>query len=191
MRAVNFKQANVNLAKNQDQYNTLPAYMGQVGSEPEETGFITCFELSEQEIENINKHGKIWYTQMTFNNQFHPMSMIVANNIFDALDDKIVGKTKQKLDLEEITWQQLKDFVNSVPEDFLQNKVPLMYEDETFARRIQEPFFSEEDIYINKNDIEKIGTLKDLKENHDDEDPFNPDDYILNTKKGTPFLWIM
>lgn len=86
-----------------------------------------------------------------------------------------------------ITWQELKDFANSVPEEYLTKHAYIIISDESTARALNEPFFIQEDIYSNKSDYEDCGPLKELKELHGDE--FNEDDYILTTKKGAPFLW--
>ncbi|WPO89897.1 hypothetical protein [Chryseobacterium sp. HR92] len=89
-----------------------------------------------------------------------------------------------------ITWKELKEFVNSIPEEFINNKAHIMLEDESTARELNEPFFQEEDIYFNIDDSDDSGTLKDLTEVHNsEEDPFILDDYRLTTPKGTPFLW--
>ena len=53
MKAIKFQQANVNVAENQPEYNTLPSFGGVVGNTPHETGIICCFELDEDEVANV------------------------------------------------------------------------------------------------------------------------------------------
>lgn len=83
MRALNFEQSNVNLAENQPEYNTLPAYFGKLGTEENETGFVACFEVNDEDLEKIAAFRKIWYTQLTFGGKFQPMNLFVENDIFD------------------------------------------------------------------------------------------------------------
>ncbi|AZB01271.1 hypothetical protein EG359_17355 [Chryseobacterium joostei] len=87
-----------------------------------------------------------------------------------------------------ITWKELKEFVNSIPEDQLEKKASVMDGDESPARDLYEPFFTVNDFYINKQDYEDCGTLDELKDLHGED--FVQDDYLLNTKKGTAFLWM-
>ncbi|WP_213279346.1 hypothetical protein [Chryseobacterium indologenes] len=87
-----------------------------------------------------------------------------------------------------ITWKELKEFVNSIPEEQLSNNASILVSDESPARDLNEPFFSVQDIYVNKEDYEDCGTLEELKELHGEE--FVQDDYLLNTKQGTAFLWM-
>lgn len=87
----------------------------------------------------------------------------------------------------EITWQELKDFINQFPEEYLTMKVPVMFADENPARYMNEPFFIQEDVYVYDGDWENSGDLKVLKEVNED---FDENLLQLVTKKGTPFLWI-
>ncbi|MBP1165074.1 hypothetical protein JOE44_001958 [Chryseobacterium sp. PvR013] len=87
-----------------------------------------------------------------------------------------------------ITWKELKEFVNSIPEEQLKNNVSIIVGDESPARDLNEPFFSVGDIYVNKEDYEDCGTLDELKDLYGEE--FVQDDYLLTTKQGTAFLWM-
>lgn len=93
--------------------------------------------------------------------------------------------------LKPITWQELKDFVNSIDEVHLSSEVLVQFEDETLARNMQEPYKLENDIYMFDDNTEDCGTLEELKElMQDAEPPFDEKLCKLITKKGTPFLWI-
>ncbi len=72
MIAVNFPEANVQLAKDQPEYQTLPVLY-----EPTAEGvpMTCCFELSEDELKEINDTGKLWHTQWTFGHPFQPIRM--------------------------------------------------------------------------------------------------------------------
>ena len=68
MKAVNFPQANVQIAESQEQYNTLPAYVSG------ENGEVTvCFELDEDELKQVQETGRIWLSFLTFNNPLQPI----------------------------------------------------------------------------------------------------------------------
>ncbi len=86
MEAVKFKQSNHNLAENQDEYNTLPVFGGQVGPEPQHIGIIACFELSEAEVANIVAHKKLWYRGLTFGNAVQPFNIFAVKDYFEFDD---------------------------------------------------------------------------------------------------------
>jgi len=89
--------------------------------------------------------------------------------------------------LKEITWQELKDFCNSIPDEFLSGKVHMLVSDNNRGQRINEPYFLEEDTWCLKDgDLDCAGTIDYLKI-FDDE--FDEDNYEIITKKGTPFLY--
>lgn len=90
--------------------------------------------------------------------------------------------------LKEITWQDLKDFVNSIPNDFLDKKVNILVSDNNEGQKLNEPYFLEEDVYCHKDGFpeDDCGTIEQLKE-FDSE--FDLKNYEIITKKGTPFLW--
>ena len=50
-----------------------------------------------------------------------------------------------------ITWQMLKDFVNKIPDEHLQKTAVILFEDESIAMELLEPFEMHEDIYIYGN----------------------------------------
>lgn len=72
MKAVEFKEVNIRIAENQEEYQTLPVY-----AKPNDpTVPVTmCFELDEEEREQVIKEGKIWLTMLTFGNPFQPIGM--------------------------------------------------------------------------------------------------------------------
>lgn len=96
MKSVTFPQANFKVAENQEQYETLHVHLEtkdmQVPSDfkgrdgnplmKKQTvawAMTACFELSEEEKAEILATGKIFYTQMLFGNNFHPVMMSTQN----------------------------------------------------------------------------------------------------------------
>lgn len=80
MKSVTFPQANCELAKDQPEYETLHTFVEQktvpsMGPREVPWSHTACFELSPEEIAEIVKTGKLWYTQMVFGNSFHPIRM--------------------------------------------------------------------------------------------------------------------
>jgi hypothetical protein len=80
MKSVTFPQANCKLAEHQDEYETLHVHAEAriVKNEDGEdvqiiNSMIACFELSDEEIEQIVKNRRLYYRQMLFGHKFHPM----------------------------------------------------------------------------------------------------------------------
>lgn len=76
MKSVKFDDSNIEIAKNQEEYQTVYA---DVRDEPNYgCKVITiCYELSPEEIQNIAQTGKIWYQQLGV--PMSPMSIHVNN----------------------------------------------------------------------------------------------------------------
>lgn len=75
--AIEFKGCNVTFAKNQPEYTPLPAMLLEDGMA------VTCWQFSPEELSEIQKTGKIYISQLTFNHPLQPVRA-VAN-----LDDLI------------------------------------------------------------------------------------------------------
>jgi hypothetical protein len=73
MKIIDFKESNTIFAKNQPAYLPLPAYRG----EAPEYEVISCWELSDEEIETIKKTKKIWVSLLTFGNFLQPQFLTV------------------------------------------------------------------------------------------------------------------
>ena len=67
MRPTKFKEHNVIYAKNQAEYQQLPALKGEDGT------VISCWKLSWKEKIKLLITGKIWLAAMTFNNSLQPV----------------------------------------------------------------------------------------------------------------------
>tara|TARA_R110002020_G_scaffold475112_1_gene708608 strand:+ start:4485 stop:4745 length:261 start_codon:yes stop_codon:yes gene_type:complete len=78
MKPVSFKGQNVVFAKDQPEYQPLPALKMPDGE------VITCWELSDQEIEDVTKTKRIYLQQLTFNQPLQPV--IIHVNLEDGID---------------------------------------------------------------------------------------------------------
>lgn len=84
MKPVHTPFTNTILGANQDEYLSLPAHalndpMGHI---------VTCWELDSDDILNLKESdGKIWVTQSTFNNPFHPL-IVSTEPPYDQPEDK-------------------------------------------------------------------------------------------------------
>lgn len=70
MKAIEFDEANVRIAENQPQYETLPAF-----SNKEEGSLTFCMKLDDLELARVHATGEIWIKQLTFGNPMNPIAM--------------------------------------------------------------------------------------------------------------------
>ena len=73
MKPIKFKEANTTFAKDQPQYQPLPALVkeGQHGD------VVTCWHLSFKERAKILITGKLWLNMMTFKKPLTPVYLTV------------------------------------------------------------------------------------------------------------------
>jgi hypothetical protein len=71
MKAIKFTGCNVVYGANQPEYLPLPAMKMPDGE------VITCWELSDEEIEVIRKNKCIYFSQLTFNSSLQPVRAMV------------------------------------------------------------------------------------------------------------------
>jgi hypothetical protein len=69
MKAIDFEESNLQLGKDQQEYETLPVL--RMDSERRE--MISCWQLSFTEKLRVLFTGKIWLNVLTFNNPFQPV----------------------------------------------------------------------------------------------------------------------
>jgi len=72
MKAIEFPEVNLRIAEDQDEYMTLPAYMN-----PHEGSITSCFELDDDEIEEIVKSKKLFIKVLNFGQPMQPISLSV------------------------------------------------------------------------------------------------------------------
>lgn len=75
MKALKFKEVNVYIGRGQEEYLEIPAKIDRTKIS---TPISMCFELSEEEKEQVMKTGKIWLKVLTFGQSFHPISTSVV-----------------------------------------------------------------------------------------------------------------
>ena len=69
MIPIKFKQQNVVIAKDQPQYQPIPAHF--VEGDPSGS-VIFCWQLTDEEKQRIIETGVIWHSSMTFGHAFQP-----------------------------------------------------------------------------------------------------------------------
>jgi len=72
MNAIKFKDCNVEFAKNQKEYKTLPAFR-----DTENGIVITCYKLSLIDLLKVVFTRRVWLGQMTFNEPLQPQKLSV------------------------------------------------------------------------------------------------------------------
>jgi hypothetical protein len=78
MNPIKFPGANMNFTTNQPDNKPLPLLKTSDGM------CITCWELTNEEIEEISKTRNIYISQLTFNRGFNPIRP--ASNLADGLN---------------------------------------------------------------------------------------------------------
>lgn len=68
MKSIEFEEANIRIAEDQPEYETLPAHYNQT-----EGSMTFCFELDPDELEQVGKTGRIYIKQLTFGNALQPI----------------------------------------------------------------------------------------------------------------------
>lgn len=86
MKTINFKHQNTIFAKNQPEYNPLPA----LKLDTPEGEVISCWKLNFKERLKILFTGKLWVSLMMFNKPLTPMFMSVnRKKVYIHPDDNI------------------------------------------------------------------------------------------------------
>jgi len=84
MKPIKFKHQNVEFAKDQPQYRTLPA----LKLDTPEGQVITCWKMSFRERLKVMFSGKVWLSLMTFNKPLTPSIMTVdRKELYSHTDD--------------------------------------------------------------------------------------------------------
>ena len=88
MKPIDFKERNVIVAENQEEYMSLPALKFESGE------IISCWKLSVAERLKVLLTGKIWHSSLSFNKSITPVFMTTNRKsvYYTHNDDKI--KTK-------------------------------------------------------------------------------------------------
>lgn len=73
MKITEFEECNTTFAKDQPEYLPLPAYL-KPGKESE---VVSCWELTDEEIEKLKKTKRIYLSLWTFGNALQPQYMTI------------------------------------------------------------------------------------------------------------------
>lgn len=87
MKPVKFAEANAILGTNQPEYQPLPAMVnGDV--------VVSCWELTDEEKQQVMKEGKIWLGVMTFGQSLQPVLLTCDKSdvITESLNTEDDGK---------------------------------------------------------------------------------------------------
>lgn len=72
MKPVPFPESNVIFAADQPQYQPLPAFR-----RPDTGEVITVWDLSDEDLDKIQRTGRIYLSQLTFNQPLQPIMVSV------------------------------------------------------------------------------------------------------------------
>ena len=81
MKPIKFKECNVTIAKNQPEYNQLPAFKDEKGE------VITCWNLTFRERLRVLFKGNIWLCLLSFNQPLTPSFMTTKKSDVLISDD--------------------------------------------------------------------------------------------------------
>jgi hypothetical protein len=76
MKSIDFLAANIAIAKDQPEYNTL---YGHVIHDDPTIPIMVCMDLTDEDIEDIKTHRKLWVQQLTFGNRYTPMAVLTKS----------------------------------------------------------------------------------------------------------------
>lgn len=69
MKPIHFREVNVTFAKEQPQYNPLPAWRGIDGT------VISCWRMTWRERFRVLFTGHVWVRMLTFNRPLQPLNL--------------------------------------------------------------------------------------------------------------------
>ena len=75
MKPIDFEGANCIYGKDQPEYMPLPAKKKEDGT------VLTCWELSPEDIAEIERTGVIWLSMLTFNQALQPVLLSATKEI--------------------------------------------------------------------------------------------------------------
>lgn len=78
MKPIEFPEVTHRIAEHQSEYETLPASVQ--ANQPHMV--VCCIELTDEELEVLNKTKVIWHSQLSFGQPLQPMLMSVHKSDF-------------------------------------------------------------------------------------------------------------
>jgi hypothetical protein len=93
MRPYKFSECNIEIAKDQPQYLTLPAYKPTNDMQ----GYtLVCWQLSFRERIALLFYGKLWHSILTFNKPLQPILLEVTKPAIHFKEAKPIRKETQE-----------------------------------------------------------------------------------------------
>lgn len=83
MEIIKFKEQNIVYAKDQPEYDSMPAYRDP--HDPKGT-VICCWKLTEEDIQKIIETGVIWHSMLTFHDPLQPQLLSVDTPFIEGFD---------------------------------------------------------------------------------------------------------
>lgn len=84
MIPIDFPGSNVTYAKEQPEYNPLPAMRDEDGT------IVSCWELTDAEVKAIIKHRKLYISIMTFNQPLQPIRPWVDEITIEEIKEELL-----------------------------------------------------------------------------------------------------
>ena len=84
MKPIKFKQQNVTIAKDQPQYQPIPAHH----ADDDCGSVIFCWQLTDEEKQRVMETGVIWHSSMTFGSPFQPQLLSTECPFTEVNDEK-------------------------------------------------------------------------------------------------------
>jgi hypothetical protein len=85
MKPIEFKEVNKVFAKDQPEYNPLPCFH----KDSKEGDVVSCWQLSDEELQKVNRTKVIWLSLWSFNKPLTP-SLITVNktDVIDCIEEQ-------------------------------------------------------------------------------------------------------
>lgn len=84
MKAISFPEQTLIIAKDQPEYQPLPAHVGWIDEDKSLHGVTFCWKLSFRERVKLFFTGKLWHRVMTFNKPLQPVLLDVNKPRFNS-----------------------------------------------------------------------------------------------------------
>lgn len=166
MEAIDFKQRNVLIAEDQDEFMTLPAYVTQPG-DGLPVRVVSKWKLSEEELHQVMTTGEIYLCTVTAGQALQPINASTMDPFLPETNDRSPTNTEYVMILPEAVFPEVKPFK---PIDCF-HKLPRV--GFTVPRRLYDALVS---AYRSHNEIAFVG---------DDKFPeFLPEDLKANISNG-------
>lgn len=135
MKPIKTRHTNIVFGEGKDAYEPLPAWKNKQGQ------VVTCWELTDEEIQQLIQSKKIYLMQLTFNQPLQPVSLHSENPILDY-----VPHTQTRLTTAEQSGNCYATVIACIigktsPEDVIQ--IQEHYDNENWLDKLKEWLFNE------------------------------------------------